>query len=212
MQTDGNLVFFKGGSALYATGTSSHPGAYAAMQTDGNLVVTLRRAKCSGLLPLAAASRRVRGRADAAVISPFMTPITRRCGRTPPRRSSMRSTSWRRCICHTRWAAGITQRLRFPVLAWTAPARSAGYCSTPVLNIPTAVAGWFSSWGEPLSAGMNVNSGVFLYVVPPNVHIFMRINGRVFESDGYPNDATGGPQWTNRTDFSNTVVRHVPLT
>ncbi len=40
MQDDGNLVLCDGaGKALWASGTDHHPGAYATMQTDGNLVV-----------------------------------------------------------------------------------------------------------------------------------------------------------------------------
>lgn len=40
MQSDGNLVLYDGaGKALWASGTSHHPGASAVMQTDGNLVV-----------------------------------------------------------------------------------------------------------------------------------------------------------------------------
>jgi hypothetical protein len=39
MQDDGNLVEYVGGRPLWATGTHGHPGAFAAMQTDGNLVV-----------------------------------------------------------------------------------------------------------------------------------------------------------------------------
>jgi CHAP domain len=39
MQGDGNLVERTCGSALWNTGTGGHSGAYAIMQTDGNLVV-----------------------------------------------------------------------------------------------------------------------------------------------------------------------------
>ena len=40
MQTDGNLVLYNGaGTALWDSHTDHHPGAYAAMQGDGNLVV-----------------------------------------------------------------------------------------------------------------------------------------------------------------------------
>jgi hypothetical protein len=39
MQGDGNLVLTEGTTPLWATGTDRHPGAYAVMQTDGNLVV-----------------------------------------------------------------------------------------------------------------------------------------------------------------------------
>jgi hypothetical protein len=41
MQPDGNLVLYRNrdGAALWASGTSGHPGAYAVMQPDGNLVV-----------------------------------------------------------------------------------------------------------------------------------------------------------------------------
>lgn len=40
MQSDGNLVeYTSGGTALWASDTSSEPGNYAVMQTDGNLVV-----------------------------------------------------------------------------------------------------------------------------------------------------------------------------
>ncbi|MEV0400473.1 hypothetical protein [Actinoallomurus sp. NPDC050550] len=38
-QTDGNLVLYKGKKALWSSLTGTHPGAFAAMQTDGNLVV-----------------------------------------------------------------------------------------------------------------------------------------------------------------------------
>jgi hypothetical protein len=39
MQVDGNFVLYQNGTAIWATGTSSHPGAKVIMQTDGNLVV-----------------------------------------------------------------------------------------------------------------------------------------------------------------------------
>ncbi len=39
MQSDGNLVLYAGGRALWNTGTWGNPGAIAAQQTDGNLVV-----------------------------------------------------------------------------------------------------------------------------------------------------------------------------
>lgn len=38
-QTDGNLVLYRGKTALWSTVTSGHAGASAVMQTDGNLVV-----------------------------------------------------------------------------------------------------------------------------------------------------------------------------
>jgi hypothetical protein len=38
-QTDGNLVLYRGKTALWSTETGRHPGAYAVMQADGNLVV-----------------------------------------------------------------------------------------------------------------------------------------------------------------------------
>ncbi len=41
MQSDGNLVEYGNGRALWASGTSGRPGAYAVMQGDGNLVVYL---------------------------------------------------------------------------------------------------------------------------------------------------------------------------
>lgn len=39
MQADGNLVQYVNGKAAWATRTNGHPGAWAAVQTDGNLVV-----------------------------------------------------------------------------------------------------------------------------------------------------------------------------
>ncbi|BHO53507.1 peptidase S53 [Burkholderia contaminans] len=39
MQRDGNLVLARQGVAQWSSGTYSHPGAFATMQTDGNLVV-----------------------------------------------------------------------------------------------------------------------------------------------------------------------------
>ncbi|WP_144030058.1 protease pro-enzyme activation domain-containing protein [Burkholderia sp. AU16741] len=39
MQGDGNLVLLRQGVVQWNSGTYSHPGAFAAMQTDGNLVV-----------------------------------------------------------------------------------------------------------------------------------------------------------------------------
>jgi hypothetical protein len=39
MQGDGNLVLYKGGSALWSSNTAGHPGAHAVMQGDGNLAV-----------------------------------------------------------------------------------------------------------------------------------------------------------------------------
>jgi hypothetical protein len=39
MQGDGNLVLRQGAAAVWSSGTSGHPGAWAAMQTDGNFVV-----------------------------------------------------------------------------------------------------------------------------------------------------------------------------
>ena len=39
MQADGNLVQYVSGKATWATNTSGHPGSWAAVQADGNLVV-----------------------------------------------------------------------------------------------------------------------------------------------------------------------------
>jgi hypothetical protein len=39
MQTDGNLVLYGAGGARWNTKTAGHPGAYATLQSDGNLVV-----------------------------------------------------------------------------------------------------------------------------------------------------------------------------
>ncbi len=39
MQTDGNLVLYRGGAAVWASGSDGHPGAGAVFQQDGNLVV-----------------------------------------------------------------------------------------------------------------------------------------------------------------------------
>lgn len=39
MQSDGNLVLYQAGFALWETGTSGNPGAYVIFQSDGNLVV-----------------------------------------------------------------------------------------------------------------------------------------------------------------------------
>jgi hypothetical protein len=78
-------------------------------------------------------------------------------------------------------------------------------------SFPTAIANYFMDWGDPVPDGTNMDQGVFVYVIP-GVHTFLRVNGHVFESTGWPNDATGGPQWTGRTDFSGTVVRRVPNT
>jgi hypothetical protein len=39
MQTDGNLVLYGAGGALWSAQTNNHPGATATMQTDGNLVI-----------------------------------------------------------------------------------------------------------------------------------------------------------------------------
>ncbi len=39
MQTDGNLVLYGNGRALWSSGTFGHPGAFLAVQADGNLVV-----------------------------------------------------------------------------------------------------------------------------------------------------------------------------
>jgi hypothetical protein len=41
MQPDGNLVMYRrrDGAAIWSSGTSGHPGAYAVMQPDGDLVV-----------------------------------------------------------------------------------------------------------------------------------------------------------------------------
>lgn len=39
MQADGNLVQYVSGTATWATNTSGHPGSWAAVQADGNLVV-----------------------------------------------------------------------------------------------------------------------------------------------------------------------------
>ncbi|OGH57150.1 MAG: hypothetical protein A3I06_06300 [Candidatus Lindowbacteria bacterium RIFCSPLOWO2_02_FULL_62_12] len=38
-QSDGNLVLYQGGSALWSSSTAGHPGGKTIMQTDGNLVV-----------------------------------------------------------------------------------------------------------------------------------------------------------------------------
>ena len=43
MQTDGNLVVYRGPAALWSSRTWGKPGAYAIMQGDGNLVVYLGR-------------------------------------------------------------------------------------------------------------------------------------------------------------------------
>jgi hypothetical protein len=45
LQSDGNLVLYQGKKALWSTVTGKHPGAFAAMQTDGNLVVYSRAKK-----------------------------------------------------------------------------------------------------------------------------------------------------------------------
>lgn len=39
MQSDGNLVLYRGSVALWSSRTSGNPGAFAVMQADGNLVV-----------------------------------------------------------------------------------------------------------------------------------------------------------------------------
>lgn len=39
MQTDGNLVLYGGGTALWGSGTNGNPGAHAILQGDGNLVI-----------------------------------------------------------------------------------------------------------------------------------------------------------------------------
>lgn len=39
MQTDGNLVLYRGATPLWSSGTQGSPGAGAVLQTDGNLVV-----------------------------------------------------------------------------------------------------------------------------------------------------------------------------
>ncbi|WP_309745483.1 MULTISPECIES: peptidoglycan DD-metalloendopeptidase family protein [unclassified Chamaesiphon] len=39
MQSDGNLVIYGGGRALWATNTDGNPGAFLAIQADGNLVI-----------------------------------------------------------------------------------------------------------------------------------------------------------------------------
>lgn len=39
MQTDGNLVLYTGGQAVWSTGTYGHPGAFLVYQLDGNVVL-----------------------------------------------------------------------------------------------------------------------------------------------------------------------------
>lgn len=39
MQSDGNLVLYRGGRAVWSSGSAGNPGAKAVLQTDGNLVV-----------------------------------------------------------------------------------------------------------------------------------------------------------------------------
>lgn len=39
MQSDGNLVLYKNGPAVWASNTAGNPGAWLAMQSDGNLVI-----------------------------------------------------------------------------------------------------------------------------------------------------------------------------
>ena len=39
MQTDGNLVIYKGTTSLWASNTFGNPGAYARIQDDGNFVI-----------------------------------------------------------------------------------------------------------------------------------------------------------------------------
>jgi hypothetical protein len=39
MQSDGNLVLYRGATALWSSRTAGNPGAFAVMQADGNLVV-----------------------------------------------------------------------------------------------------------------------------------------------------------------------------
>jgi hypothetical protein len=39
MQTDGNLVLYSGGEAVWSSGTSGNPGAQAVLQNDGNFVI-----------------------------------------------------------------------------------------------------------------------------------------------------------------------------
>jgi hypothetical protein len=39
MQSDGNLVLYKGGAAIWSSGTWNHPGAFLSVQDDGNVVI-----------------------------------------------------------------------------------------------------------------------------------------------------------------------------
>lgn len=43
MQTDGNLVFYRGSAALWTSETNGHPGADAFLQRDGNFVIYFDR-------------------------------------------------------------------------------------------------------------------------------------------------------------------------
>jgi len=78
-----------------------------------------------------------------------------------------------------------------------------------------AVAGWYTNFGNPVAHGQDLNKGAYVVTINPNVHVFLVVDGHVFQSSGSPNDAKGGPQWTGTFDLasmagSNYTIRRVP--
>jgi hypothetical protein len=77
MQTDGNLVVYLGGVALWNSGTWGNAGAYAAMQSDGILLyIPAAEWPCSTPRPTAVLAHRYRSRTMAAQSS-MPRPISR---------------------------------------------------------------------------------------------------------------------------------------
>jgi hypothetical protein len=218
MELNGNLTFYKrsGGPKkhpiLFSSNTAGHPGANAFMQTDGNFVIYKKGSRSA----LWSSNTAGHPRASAVVQDDGAFVIYDNKGvlwaSKNDRTSAILRAANKLAAMHLpyTWGGGHESTPAVPNPGLDCSGAVSWVLQHAGFNIPTVDAGWFSSWGKPVSQRANMDQGVYVYVIPPNVHVFMRINGRVFESAGFPNNETGGPKWTDRTDFSGTIVREVP--
>lgn len=197
MSVDGNFVVYAKGrkSVLWASNTGGHPGALAVVRDDGSLAVY----DASGTLW--ASSDRTQQIIDAAnALAALKLPYQWGGGHGTPAVPDAGNPPGLDC------AGAVNYVLQH-----------AGF------NIPSVDAGDYATFGNAPPAGTNYMKGAYLYIVQPNVHVFMRINGRTFESTGPNGSVAGGPRWSDRTDFSlapgaqgpgttQGIVREIPQT